>query len=171
MPAEIRPMPGSLAGRRGRCFRRTWTAPICAAPKPTRRPRQWPRFPRVRAALLDFQREFGARTARCWMGGISGRWSFRTADLKLFVTASPEARAHRRWLELQDRGVPADPADVERDIRARDAQDAARAIAPLRPAEDAVTIDTTTLDREAAFAAVLRVAGERFGLANSDQVS
>ena len=127
--------------------------------------------PAVRAALLDFQRQFGATSGAVLDGRDIGTVVFPGADLKLFITASPEARAHRRWLELRDRGVPADPADVERDIRARDAQDAARAIAPLRPAEDAVTIDTTTLDREAAFAAVLRVAGERFGLANSDQVS
>ncbi len=86
---------------------------------------------------------------------------FPDADLKLFITASPEARAHRRWLELRDRGVDVDPMEVERDIRKRDAQDAARAIAPLRPAEDAVTIDTTTLDRDAAFAAVLAVADQR----------
>ena len=89
---------------------------------------------------------------------------FPAADLKLFVIASPEARAHRRWLELRDRGVAADPAEVERDIRARDARDAARAIAPLRPADDAVTIDTTDLDRDAAFAAVLEVAQKRLGV-------
>jgi CMP/dCMP kinase len=87
------------------------------------------------------------------------------------VIASPEARAHRRWLELRDRGVEVDPAEVERDIRARDQQDAARAIAPLRPAEDAETIDTTALDRDAAFAAVLRLAGARLGNGISDLVS
>ena len=127
--------------------------------------------PAVRAALLDFQRQFGAAQGAVLDGRDIGTVVFPGADLKLFIIASPEARAHRRWLELRDRGVTADPADVERDIRARDAQDAARAIAPLRAAEDAVTIDTTALDREAAFAAVLRVAGERLGLANSDQVS
>jgi cytidylate kinase len=127
--------------------------------------------PAVRAALLDFQRQFGAARGAVLDGRDIGTVVFPGADLKLFIIASPEARAHRRWLELRDRGVTADPADVERDIRARDAQDAARAIAPLRAAEDAVTIDTTALDREAAFAAVLRVAGERLGLANSDQVS
>jgi CMP/dCMP kinase len=127
--------------------------------------------PEVRAALLAFQRDFGVTLGAVLDGRDIGTVVFPTADLKLFVTASPEARAHRRWLELHDRGVEVDPADVERDIRARDRQDAARAIAPLRPADDAVVIDTTTLDRDAAFAAVLMVAGERLGLAKSDQVN
>jgi cytidylate kinase len=118
----------------------------------------------VRAALLSFQRDFGAERGAVLDGRDIGTVVFPDAALKLFITATPEARARRRWLELRDRGVPADPADVERDVRARDAQDAARAIAPLRPADDAVVIDTTALDRDAAFAAVLRVAAERFGL-------
>jgi cytidylate kinase len=126
--------------------------------------------PGVRGALLAFQRNFGAAQGAVLDGRDIGTVVFPNADLKLFVVASPEARAHRRWLELRDRGVEADPAGVERDIRARDAQDAARVIAPLRPADDAVVIDTTALDPDAAFAAVLAVAGSRFGLENSDQV-
>ncbi len=117
--------------------------------------------PGVRAALLNFQHDFGAGQGAVLDGRDIGTVVFPAADLKLFIVASPEARAHRRWLELRDRGVAVDPAEVERDIRARDAQDAARAIAPLRPADDAVVIDTTALDRDAAFAAVLEIAGER----------
>jgi cytidylate kinase len=117
--------------------------------------------PGVRSALLAFQRDFGAAQGAVLDGRDIGTVVFPNADLKLFVTASTEARAHRRWLELRDRGVAVDKTEVERDIRARDAQDAARAIAPLRAADDAVTIDTTALDRDAAFAAVLSVAGER----------
>ncbi len=120
--------------------------------------------PGVRAALLGFQRSFGAEAGAVLDGRDIGTVVFPGADLKLFVTASPEARAHRRWLELRERGVTVDPASVERDIRARDQQDAERAIAPLRPADDAVVIDTTSLDREAAFAAVLAVAGEKPGI-------
>ena len=120
--------------------------------------------PGVRAALLAFQRGFGAARGAVLDGRDIGTVVFPAADLKLFVIASPEARAHRRWLELRDRGVAADPAEVEWDIRARDARDAARAIAPLRPADDAVTIDTTDLDRDAAFAAVLEVAQKRLGV-------
>jgi cytidylate kinase len=121
--------------------------------------------PGVRAALLAFQRGFGTAQGAVLDGRDIGTVVFPEADLKLFVVASPEARAHRRWLELRDRGVAADPAEVERDIRVRDAQDAARAIAPLRPADDAVMIDTTELDRDAAFAAVLEVARDRLGVA------
>lgn len=117
--------------------------------------------PGVRAALLAFQRDFGADRGAVLDGRDIGTVVFPNADLKFFVIASTPARAHRRWLELRDRGVAADPADVERDIRARDRQDAARAIAPLRPADDAVVIDTTTLDRDAAFKAVVDVAGSR----------
>jgi len=123
----------------------------------------------VRAALLDFQRDFGAATGAVLDGRDIGTVVFPGADLKLFVVASAQARARRRWLELRERGVEADLAEVEREIRARDQQDAERTIAPLRPADDAVTIDTTELDRDAAFAAALQVAASRLGLANSDQ--
>ena len=125
----------------------------------------------VRAALLAFQRNFGADRGAVLDGRDIGTVVFPDADLKLFVIASPEARARRRWLELRDRGIDVDPADVERDIRARDQQDAARTIAPLRPADDAVVIDTTAFDRDAAFAAVLHEAGIRLRLANSSQVN
>jgi cytidylate kinase len=127
--------------------------------------------PGVRAALLDFQRSFGAALGAVLDGRDIGTVVFPHADLKLFIIASPEARARRRWLELRSGGADADLAEVEREIRARDRQDAERAIAPLRPADDAVIIDTTGLERDAAFAAVLAVAGERLGLAKSDQVN
>jgi cytidylate kinase len=127
--------------------------------------------PGVRAALLAFQRDFGAAQGAVLDGRDIGTVVFPNADLKLFIVASPEARAHRRWLELRDRGLAVNPAEVERDIRARDQQDAERAIAPLRPADDAVVIDTTALDRDAAFAAVLGVAGLRLKLATPDQVN
>lgn len=121
--------------------------------------------PGVRAALLAFQREFGAAKGAVLDGRDIGTVVFPGADLKLFIVATPEARALRRWLELRDRGTEADLANVERDIRARDAQDAARAIAPLRPADDAVVIDTTSMDRDAAFAEVLRIAAPRLATA------
>jgi cytidylate kinase len=126
--------------------------------------------PEVRAALLAFQREFGAAQGAVLDGRDIGTVVFPDADLKLFIVASVPERAHRRWLELRDRGVDADLAEVERDIRARDAQDAARAIAPLRPADDAVVIDTTTLHRDAAFAAALRVVGSRLVGVPADRV-
>jgi cytidylate kinase len=82
---------------------------------------------------------------------------FPDAAVKLFVTADVAARAQRRWRELQARGVDADLGEVEADLRERDAMDLARAAAPLRPADDAVLLDTTMLDAEAAFAEALKV--------------
>jgi cytidylate kinase len=80
---------------------------------------------------------------------------FPGAAVKLFVTASVEERARRRFLELHGRGIAADPTQVEAEIRDRDAQDANRPVAPLRPAEDALLLDTTMLDAEAAFVEAL----------------
>jgi cytidylate kinase len=77
---------------------------------------------------------------------------FPDATMKFFVTASVEARARRRWRELRGAGVAADLEAVTEELRDRDAADAARAVAPLKPATDAVLLDTTTLDADAAFA-------------------
>lgn len=120
-------------------------------------------IPGVRAALVDFQRAFGTRNGAVLDGRDIGTVIFPDAAVKLFVTASPEARAERRWKELDGRGVAADPARVLEDIRRRDAQDAGRTVAPLRPADDAVVIDTTDLDADAAFAAAMRVVRDRLG--------
>jgi cytidylate kinase len=89
---------------------------------------------------------------------------FPEAQVKLFVTASVGERARRRFLELRGRGVAADPAQVEAEIRDRDAQDANRPVAPLRPAPDAVVLDTTSLDAEAAFAAAMAVVRQRLAV-------
>jgi cytidylate kinase len=80
---------------------------------------------------------------------------FPDARVKLFITASVAERARRRFLELTARGVAADPAQVEAEIRDRDAQDANRPVAPLKPAPDALEIDTTALNAEQAFQAAL----------------
>ena len=119
-------------------------------------------IPAVRAALLDFQRRFGAEHGAVLDGRDIGTVVFPSAALKLFVTASPEERARRRHLELAAKGVAADQAQVLAEIRARDAQDANRAVAPLKPAADALLLDTTTLDAEAAFAAALAAVCQRF---------
>jgi cytidylate kinase len=111
--------------------------------------------PGVRAALLDFQRNFAAGHGAVLDGRDIGTVIFPDAPAKLFVTASLPERARRRWLELQAKGLPADLATVEADMRARDAADAARAAAPLRAAEDAVQLDTTDMDAETAFATAL----------------
>ena len=103
-------------------------------------------IPEVRAALLAFQRAFARREGGAVLDGRDiGTVICPEAEVKLFVTASPEVRAHRRWLE-----VGGDEAQVLAEVRDRDARDMGRADAPLRPAADAVMIDTTALDAEAA---------------------
>jgi cytidylate kinase len=108
-------------------------------------------IPGVRAALLDFQRNFGRAHGAVLDGRDIGTVIFPDADAKLFVTASVEARAERRYKELLGRGMAVTLQDVTDDLQARDAQDAARAAAPLRQADDAVRLDTTELDPDAAF--------------------
>ena len=111
--------------------------------------------PGVRAALLDFQRGFGAEQGAVLDGRDIGTVIFPEAPVKLFVTASLPERARRRGLELRAKGTDADLAKVEADMHARDAADEARAAAPLRAAVDAVRIDTTEMDAEAAFQTAL----------------
>ncbi len=113
--------------------------------------------PAVRAALLAFQRSFGLARGAVLDGRDIGTVVFPGAQVKLFVTASAEARAHRRWLELQTAGTPLPLAQVEAETRQRDEQDAARATAPMKPAPDAVLLDTTALDAEAALHIALAI--------------
>ncbi len=120
-------------------------------------------IPAVRAALLDWQRDFGRTHGAVLDGRDIGTVVFPEAPVKLFVTASAEQRAHRRWLELRARGVAADPDAVLSELRARDAQDSSRAVAPLKPAADALTLDTTALDAEAAFQAARALVAAKLG--------
>ncbi|RMI27173.1 (d)CMP kinase [Pseudoroseomonas wenyumeiae] len=113
--------------------------------------------PGVRAALLDWQRDFGRTHGAVLDGRDIGTVVFPDARVKLFVTASAEERARRRWLELRGRGAEVAQEQVLAELRARDEQDAARAVAPMKPAEDAVLIDTTEMDADAAFARALAV--------------
>ncbi len=117
--------------------------------------------PAVRAALLDFQRSFGRANGAVLDGRDIGTVIFPHAPAKLFVTASPEERGRRRWAELRARGVAADQAAITAEVHARDAADRARAAAPLKPADDALLLDTTTLDADAAFALALALIAER----------
>lgn len=107
--------------------------------------------PAVRAALIDFQRNFGRAAGAVLDGRDIGTVIFPDAEAKFFVTASATARGERRWRELRARGVAADLAGVTEEVRARDAADAVR----LAPAADAMLLDTTTLDADAAFARAL----------------
>ena len=114
-------------------------------------------IPGVRAALLAFQRNFGATRGAVLDGRDIGTIIFPQADAKFFVTASVDARARRRWVELRARGIAVDFQMVKDDMAARDAADASREAAPLRAADDAVTLDTTSLDADAAFAEVVGI--------------
>ena len=115
-------------------------------------------IPGVRAALLAFQRSFATKGGAVLDGRDIGTVIFPDADLKLFVTASKDARAERRWKELQARGVAAELETVRAELLTRDASDSARATAPLRPAQDAVLLDTTDMTPDEAFAAALALA-------------
>ena len=107
--------------------------------------------PGVRTALLDFQRSFGRAGGAVLDGRDIGTVVFPDAPVKLFLTAAPIARARRRWLELRDADPGVTLAQVVATIAARDARDSGRDTAPMRPAEDAVVLDTTELDADAAF--------------------
>ena len=114
-------------------------------------------YPGVRAFLLEMQRDF-ARKGRVIMDGRDiGTVVLPQADVKIFLTASPEARARRRCLELEQRGTPEPFDQVLSEIQQRDWDDSHRETAPLRQAEDAVVVDTTELNFEESLAALLTV--------------
>lgn len=117
-------------------------------------------IPGVRAALLAFQRGFAAQPPGGKPGAVldgrdAGTVICPDAPIKLFVTASVEARANRRFRELQAKGEAAIPAAVLHDLQARDARDRDRSIAPLKPADDAYRLDSTALDADGVFKAAL----------------
>jgi CMP/dCMP kinase len=124
------------------------------------------RIPQVRAALLEFQRSFARRPPWAVLDGRDiGTAVCPDADVKIYVTATPEVRAERRYLEMQGRGEAATYEGVLADIRRRDQRDASRDTAPMRSADDAFLLDTSNLDIEAAFdtavGVILRKAGQR----------
>ncbi len=112
-------------------------------------------IPAVRAALLAFQRSFAERGGAVLDGRDIGTVIFPDAAVKLFVTANVDARAERRWRELQARQPDASLAAVRADLVARDDLDRARTAAPLRPASDATVLDTTAMTPDQVFAAAL----------------
>jgi cytidylate kinase len=123
-------------------------------------------YPTVRAALLERQQDFANQPGGAVLDGRDiGTVIAPNADVKLFVTASPEVRAQRRVLELLERGMPAHLADVLADIRARDERDANREVAPLKQAPDALLLDTSELDRDGSIAEAIRLVEERLSLA------
>ncbi|MFM8646652.1 MAG: (d)CMP kinase [Methylocystis sp.] len=119
-------------------------------------------IPAVRAALIEMQQNFAARPEGAVLDGRDiGTVICPNALVKIFVTASAEARAQRRALELAGRGEPADYKNILDDVRKRDARDSERKTAPLKQAHDAILIDTTELDKDAVFAKALRIVEQR----------
>lgn len=113
-------------------------------------------IPDVRAALLAFQRSFAGKPPGAVLDGRDiGTVICPNADVKIFVTATPQVRAGRRILEFRNRGEIVDEAVVLADILRRDERDMSRVIAPLKQAADAHLLDTTALDADAAFAAAI----------------
>jgi cytidylate kinase len=115
-------------------------------------------IPGVRRALLDFQRNFATEAGAVLDGRDIGTVIFPDAPVKLFVTASLAERARRRWQELQAKGVAAQLAVVEADMLARDTRDAPN----MKRAADAVELDTTALDADAAFARAMHFVSAKF---------
>jgi cytidylate kinase len=115
-------------------------------------------IPGVRAALFDFQQEFAASPPGAVLDGRDiGTVICPNAEVKIFVTARSEVRAHRRALELRGRGENANEADILADIVRRDDRDRSRATAPLMQAPDAYLLDTTALDIDGAFRAAVEL--------------
>mgnify|MGYP000766478106 CR=1 FL=1 len=127
-------------------------------------------YPEVREALLKMQRDFALNPVFAdgapakgviYDGRDTGTVVCPSAEIKFFVTASPEVRAERRYREFLEKGQPADYEKVLEDVKARDARDAGRASAPMKPADDAVIFDTSDLSVEEVFAKACRIIEEK----------
>ena len=121
-------------------------------------------MPVVRAYLLEMQRKFARESNVIMDGRDIGTVVLPDAELKIFLTATPEERAQRRYEELCAKNVDTNYEDVLRDIQYRDQNDSSRAAAPLKPADDAVYLDTTGNTFEQSFELLSGLVGERFGL-------
>ena len=122
------------------------------------------KFPEVRAALRDFQRDFALQDPGAVLDGRDiGTVVFPEADVKIFVVADTEVRARRRYNELIARGEPVTYEGVLGVIKGRDDRDMNRAASPMKPAADAYLLDTTKLDIEAAFDAAVELITRKIG--------
>lgn len=120
--------------------------------------------PAVRQALFDLQRRFAAQASGAVLDGRDiGTVICPEADVKLFVDAEPGIRAERRWRELQARGEDVPLDTIVRQLAERDARDAGRETAPMKPASDAVLLDTSQLSIDAAIGMAVRIVSERTG--------
>jgi cytidylate kinase len=122
-------------------------------------------FTSVRSALLTRQQDFASQEGGAVLDGRDiGTVIAPDADVKLFVTATPEVRAQRRVKELEERGMHAHFEEVLADIHVRDRRDSTRSVAPLKPADDAIVLDTSELDAKAAAQEAIRLVEERLAL-------
>ena len=118
----------------------------------------------VRQALFDRQRSFATRDTGAVLDGRDiGTVIAPEAQAKLFVTASVEARAQRRFLEMRERGAGVNLLEIQDDLRRRDERDRSREVAPLVPASDAMVIDTSDLGKEEAISAAISAVNEAVG--------
>jgi cytidylate kinase len=121
-------------------------------------------IPAVRSALLERQRRFAGPRGLVADGRDMGTVVFPAAEVKIFLTASPEERASRRHKQLKEKGVAANLAALSLEIAERDARDTMRTVAPLVPSADAVLLDTTGMPVEAVVQRVLEIARERLSI-------
>ena len=119
--------------------------------------------PTVRAFLLEMQREMAKKQDVLMDGRDIGTVVLPNATVKIFLTATPEARATRRWKEYQAKGMPNTYEEVLADVKQRDYQDTHRAAAPLRQAEDAVLLDTSEMNFEQSLAAMKEIIAQKVG--------
>jgi len=119
-------------------------------------------MPSVRAALMERQQAFARQPGLVADGRDMGTVVFPAAGLKIFLTASADERARRRYKQLKDKGLSANLAALSLEIAARDRRDASRPIAPLKPADDAIIVDSTSMSIDAVVERVLELAAERF---------
>lgn len=121
-------------------------------------------IPEVRAFLLEMQRDFARRSSVIMDGRDIGTVVLPDADVKIFLQADVEVRARRREKELLERGTPRPFAQVLAEMKERDYNDTHRAAAPLRPAEDAIVVDTSYLDFQQSKEKILEIIREKVGL-------
>lgn len=119
------------------------------------------RYAGVRQAMVALQRQLAAQAPMLLDGRDIGTRVLPQATVKIFLTATPEERARRRYLELQQKGAPDTYEQVLRDLKARDEQDTHRVVDPLRAAEDAVVVDTTSLNFDQVVEAILAIVEEK----------
>lgn len=113
-------------------------------------------YPKVRTSLLDRQRAFAQTPGLIADGRDMGTVVFPDASIKIFLTASAEERARRRVLQLQEAGLEADPVQILGDIHARDLRDTQRSTAPLKPASDAIILDSTNMSVDQVLEVILQ---------------